>query len=287
MTQLATKLVIDLSYNDLATLDPACFLAHGVTGVILGTYDPVDPPNKMAQAADSCLRAGLCVEAFYGVTYFGNQAAVRRDCVWAIDLAREFRFAKELRMPLVFMDVEADACDEGWGGSRPSAPQRISELMDVRALIEGANLNAGVYAGEPFWDSQMAGNHAFSDLPLWYPNYGQIDGGAMLPIPSVDFGGWRAVWAHQFTSMWGVANDCGRMARDCSYLFEEVASMSDNDILACFGSTETDPLERLENARWRRNQAVAGTGKTLWDLAAEAKALLAPLSYVAKDGLAT
>lgn len=257
------RLVLDLSSNDLLSLDVACWKAHGVTGVICGVYSPMDAPHPMANAADYCRRNGLSIEAFYGFTYFGNQQAVERDCRWAVGLAKNFS------VPLVFMDAETDANLNGWGGSTPPPAQRIRELEDVRRIIESAGIQPGVYTYESFWVHQLADSKAFADLPLWYANYGANDG-AKPPISTVHFGGWSSVWAHQFTSLWGVTNGCGRGSRDCSYLFGEGEGMNDRDILAVFGSTETDPAERLVNARARYEEAATGAALSPRDLAVNA-----------------
>ena len=47
--------------------------------------------------------------------------------------------------------------------------------------------------------------------------------------------------------------------------------MTDNDILAVFGSTEADPAERLANAKFRYQQAI-DTGHSPYDIAAQAQA---------------
>ena len=47
--------------------------------------------------------------------------------------------------------------------------------------------------------------------------------------------------------------------------------MTDNDILAVFGSTEADPAERLANAKYRYQQSI-DTGHSPYDIAAQAQA---------------
>lgn len=52
---------------------------------------------------------------------------------------------------------------------------------------------------------------------------------------------------------------------------QEDDGMTDNDILAVFGSTEADPAERLANAKFRYQQAI-DTGHSPYDIAAQAQA---------------
>ena len=55
------------------------------------------------------------------------------------------------------------------------------------------------------------------------------------------------------------------------YLFQEEEGMTDNDILAIFGSTEADPAERLVNAKYRYDEALK-TGNSPFSVAAQAQA---------------
>lgn len=260
---------LDLSSNDLATLDPRCWKAQGITSVICGVYDPVNPPHRMADAADLCRRSGLEIEAFYGLIYFGDEGAVMRDARWAIDLATQFG------TELVFMDAEIDAHTAGWQNAPvPSPAQRNTELLEVRGEIIDAGLSPGLYTYRSWWQTEHADTKLFADLPLWFANYGANDG-TQVPIETVNFGGWTTLWGHQFTSRWGAIHGCGRDSRDASYIFGEGADvgMSDKDVLAVFGSTENLPdgtpdwPTRLTNAQYRLAESAAGRSPSVRDLA--------------------
>lgn len=214
-------LVLDLSSNDIGKTDPACLKAHGVTGVILGTYSQGNPPHDMVDLGDLCVSAGLPVIGTYGLVYFGDPNGVLRDITWACEIAPHFNVTQ------VWADVETDACDNGWSVPRPTPGERIHELLDVQRYIEGQGLKAGIYSGRPFWMSQMANNTLFAKLPLWLPAYG-VGGMPTDPITAVDFGGWNQLAAHQFTSLWGKATGftCGREERDANYWYMQEDDMT-------------------------------------------------------------
>ena len=207
-------IVLDLSSNDLGTIDIPGFLAAGVEGVVLGVYS-ANPPHDMAAVAQQCIDGGLPVLGFYGLVYFGDATAEERDIRWAIDLAQQFGVQN------VWMDVEVDAVDEGWKQApRPTPAQRVSALLRVETLITNAGLTPGVYTYRGFWESQMGNAAGFSQLPLWFASYG-TDPGVGTPITTVDFGGWTDLAAHQFTSNWGLVHGCGRIHRDASFWYQE------------------------------------------------------------------
>jgi len=260
-------IVLDLSSNDLGTIDIPGFLAAGVEGVVLGVYS-ANPPHDMAAVAQQCMDAGLPVIGFYGLVYFGDAAAEERDTRWAIELAQQFGVQN------VWMDVETDAVDEGWRQApRPSPAQRVSALLRVETLITDAGLTPGVYTYRGFWESQMGNAAGFRSLPLWFASYGADEGNA-APITTVDFGGWTDLAAHQFTSNWGLVHGCGRIHRDASYWYQE-AGMTPEQIkqlndatlsiaalkLAAFSGAEEATLDdatRFANADYRIQQRVHG-----------------------------
>ncbi len=212
-----SRLVLDLSSNDIGKTDPACLKAAGVDGVVIGVFSRGNPPHDMANLGDLCMSAGLPVLGTYGLPYFGDPDAVLRDAKWACEIAPQFKVNQ------VWMDVETDACDNGWSAPRPTPGQRISELMGVKRYIQGAGLTPGVYSFKYFWQSQMAATTVFSDLDFWLAAYG-VDSMPTDPIETVNFGGWTTLAAHQFTSIWGKAtgNTCGREERDANYWYKEL-----------------------------------------------------------------
>lgn len=216
---LMTRLIVDLSDNDLGKTDPACLKADGVDGVVIGVFSRGNPPHDMVNLGELCMSAGLPVIGVYGFPYFGDFHGLMRDTHWACDIAPHFGVTQ------VWMDVETDAVDQGWTAPRPTPAERIDQLRTVRRYIENKGLTPGVYTFPYWWTDQMANTFAFSDLDLWLATYGP---GSMPtdPLTRVNFGGWYdPIAAHQYTSLWGRAtgNPCGRTdgARDASYWYKE------------------------------------------------------------------
>lgn len=266
-------IVLDISSNDLTTIDPECWKAKGVGGIIAGVWSKLAPPHEMADAVDRCKRAGLVFVASYGLIYFGHPYAEQRDTTWAIELARSYGAT------LVSLDCEIDA--NGSADLWPSAPtptidQRIETLTIQVGRVLAAGLEPVIYTYAPWWQTAVRNTKLFAGYKLWLANYGPNDG-HRHPLPSPLNLPWREVWAHQFTSLWGAVNGCGRTKRDASEILGEIpgaeddmADLSDKAILAIFGSTEADPADRLTNARARYEEAAAGTSLSPRDLAVNA-----------------
>ena len=93
--------------------------------------------------------------------------------------------------------------------------------------------------------------------------------------------GYTRVELHEHREVWNMAEpNAGptacpseRYAPFYAALEQGGEGMTDNDILAVFGSTEPDPAERLANAKYRYQQAI-DTGHSPFDLAAQAQATL-------------
>lgn len=262
-----SRLVLDLSSNDIGLTDPACLKANGVDGVVLGVFSRGNPPHDMVALGDACVAAGVPVLATYGLPYFGaDGGGVLRDSRWACDVAAHFGVTD------VWMDVEADACDNGWSVGRPSPGQRIQELLEVRRFIEGRGFRPGVYSYAPFWKSQMANTGLFSDLRFWLAAYG-MGGFPIDPITTVGFGGWVNLAAHQYTDRWGEippyseANPrCGRAKRDANYWYEEEEMPDprvDAIIAALTGLSGEAANERL--SKWNYDVMGGPTGNSLLD----------------------
>lgn len=262
-------LVLDISSNDLTTIDPECWKAKGVGGIIAGVWSPHNPPHPMANAVDECKRAGLVFVASYGLIYFGEPSAETRDTTWAIGMAKDYG------AQLVALDCEIDAnkVPGGWPNApTPTIDQRIAAIDAQRTRVLGAGLEPVIYTYEPWWQTAVRNTGLFAGYKLWLANYWTNDG-AQHALPAVLNLPWRDVWAHQFTSRWGAINGCGRVARDASEVYGDIPgedSMNDQDKLAVFGSNEADPAERLANARFRYEEAAAGRALSPRDLAVNA-----------------
>lgn len=258
--------LLDLSQYDLP-LDARCLKAAGVTDVILGVYSPTNPPEPMADAAQSLLDVGITVHGWYALIYFGSPFGVTRDTKWAAMLARRFGVNR------VWLDCEIDASAVGFTDAvTPTPASRVAEIQACRKLVEDAGLSPGIYSAPWWWRPNTGNSTEFSDLPLWFANYGRNDG-TQPPLPTLPepFGGWTKAAMHQYTSTLSV---CGR-GRDANYLFEEEdMGLSEDDILAIFGSTERDPqgnlrerAYRLARAKERYEEAVS-TGRSVLEVAA-------------------
>lgn len=204
-------LCLDVSQYDLSTFNPACLKAAGATDIIFGVFDPVDPPNKMRQAALEWRAVGGNVRGFYGFCYFGSPFGAYRDTKWAIQLAQEFGVDR------VWVDCETDGRAVGFTDAvQPTPAQRVAEIQGCVDLIRAAGLTPGIYTGGWWWPGQTENSSQFANLPLWHSDYGANDG-TREPVQEVAYGGWSKVSIHQYTSQLPV---CGRN-RDANYVFEE------------------------------------------------------------------
>src|ERR1035437_2805237 len=80
----ARMTVLDLSNNDLSTIDGPCFKVNGVTGILSAVFDKDNPPQTMFSAALACRAAGIDILGWYAFIYFGSPYGVTRDTKWAI-----------------------------------------------------------------------------------------------------------------------------------------------------------------------------------------------------------
>ena len=230
-------LVPDFSNYDASTFDPSCFYAAGVRRAIVGCQR-----EPIARDMLTRLRAvGISVPAVYGFHYFGAAGGQAHEIVTAITLAHEFA------VPLVFIDCELDAQQAGWGEAPPTIGQRVAQIAQSVERVQDSGLNAGIYTGTWWWRPQTANSLMFSHLPLWHSAYG-ANSGPLDPVTDVNYGGWSAVWAHQYTSTYQL---CGR-GRDMSYLYQV-----EDDAMT---PAELARLERLERIIAANGISKAGDG---------------------------
>lgn len=243
--------VLDLSNNDLSTLDPECFRENGVTGVICGVFSRTDAPNQMRVAAQRCRDAGLTIHGFYGLIYFGSPFGEMRDVRWAIQLALEFGVQR------VWLDCETDGLENGFTDAHvPSQGERVAAIRRAVAMVREAGLSPGIYSGSWWWPHGTGDSTEFSDLPLWNSYYDQdpdIDG---LP-----YGGWTTAAVEQYSSTIFL---CGR-ARDHNHIYEseddmtqEQAAKLDAIYDALVGRWNTDGVKRLKDWNAKGNSLLDG-----------------------------
>lgn len=188
--------VLDVSNYDAETFDVACLKANGVTGIILGCQRESIAHEMAAKA----VAGGLPILGTYAFLYFGIDTTGQTQA--AIDVATAYG------VPRVWLDCESTEANDAASGP----PQRVRELRACVALVNGADLKAGIYTGKWWWPGNMATDE-FAYLPLWHAEYP----GDGHPIPVVDYGGWTGVAMHQYTSTLAL---CGR-DRDANHVFEE------------------------------------------------------------------
>lgn len=184
----------------------------GVTEIIIGAQIP--PQSR--QIVDSCLAAGIACRSDYAFLWDVETATIRTQK--AID------FAFAYKLPLVWLDVEE-------GNSQPSTVSgRVASLRACRKQVEDAGLKCGIYTLRPYWMNEMGNSKEFSDLPLWYANWGANDA-TLPPITTVNFGGWTSVAVHQYTSQYPINGGL-----DANYILDE----------SIFGDDAMTPAERIE-----------------------------------------
>lgn len=225
--------LLDLSHYDQGTFDEHCLAASGVKRVILGTTRRDVTEGQIT----ACHSAGIEVVGLYGLIYYGGGGYVERDVRNAIALRGYYG------IPWFAMDSEIDACDVDsfgqFGFPRPTVAQRQAETQRVRAMAEDAGFKVMTYTGGWWWTAQMGNTTAHADTPLWYANYGSNNPSSPIrPIEGVNFGGWRAVSIHQYSSTIPV---CGRV-RDHNYY---LIPLEGNDEMSARDVERIDRLERL------------------------------------------
>lgn len=245
-------IVLDLSNNDLSTLDPAGFKAAGVTGVILGVFSRGDAPNQMRKAAQACRDAGLTIHGFYGLIYFGDDYGEVRDTHWAIQLAQEFGVRR------VWLDCETDANLNGWTAApTPTPEQRVAAIGRCVTLVRSAGLSPGIYTGGWWWPSGTGSSTAFARLPLWNSYYDQdpdVDG---LP-----YGGWETAAVEQYSSTTYIAGrnrDVNRIYETEEDALKLTEAQTENLLLRLFAGKEFVSTESREQ---RLERALAELDKT-------------------------
>jgi GH25 family lysozyme M1 (1,4-beta-N-acetylmuramidase) len=187
---------LDLS-NWQYPADGQALAAAGVDEIIIGAQIP----SQSRQIIESCRAAGIQCRSDYAFLWDVETPKIRTQK--AIDLAKQYA------LPLVWLDVED-------GDLAPATVAgRQASVMECRRLVEGAGLECGIYTSGPYWIKEMGNTAAFKDLPLWYANWG-VNDGKQAPIYNVDFGGWKVVAVHQFTSLYPINGGL-----DANYIMDE------------------------------------------------------------------
>ena len=192
-------IVLDISNHDYSTFDPTCFARAGVERVIVNAWAPSISIDMIRR----CRAVGIICEDIYCFLYFGLSHE-RVEVHNALNIARQVGGIKR-----IWLDVEARPPHER-EGMTPEG--RIAAVRECVRMIEQAGYRPGIYTGLWYWVPYMGNTTEFAHLPLWYANYGD-NSGNRPPIRGVNFGGWKTVAVHQYTSNLPV---CGRR-RDANY----------------------------------------------------------------------
>lgn len=272
---LVDSLFPDYSHWDHATFDAPCFKRLGINRAMV-QFD-ADGGDHTQRLQD----AGVTVLVAYGFAYFGTTTQPQRMT------DRVIKGALDNKIPIVCFDAEADD-----PSSPPSGPAvRNAQTRECIGMIESAGLIPWIYSAPWWWGPQHANSPEFAERGIGFhlANYGANDG-SKQPIREIggDFA-WTYCVAHQY---WSLANNCGRVERDMSYLWSdglpgavEGQAMTDDELLAIWaGKEEHTPdgdgnetlkprAERLALARYRRDEAAAGRAPSVAELASSANTL--------------
>lgn len=192
-------IVLDISNHDYSTFNAECFRNNGVERVIVNAWDYRISEDMIRK----CRAFGIKSEDIYCFLYFGLPHE-RREVSNALALAKNLGGIER-----IWLDVEARPPHEA---SNMTPQKRIHIVTECAAEVERAGYKVGIYTGRWYWVPYMANTTAFSKYPLWLAYYGKNDG-TQPPIKIADFGGWRRVAVHQYTSRFAL---CGRQ-RDANY----------------------------------------------------------------------
>lgn len=249
--------VLDLSNYDYSTFSAECFRNHGVSRVIVNSWD-YDISSDMLRKLRS---VGIAVDDAYAFLYFGKPWE-KREVTNAIRLHREHKLKR------IWLDVEArPPHEETW----VTPEYRIRVVRDCVNLIRSEGVEPCIYTGRWYWVPYMNNTREFSSLKLWHSEYGRNDG-TMSPVRYVDYGGWHRVSVHQYTSQLYL---CGRN-RDANYWYIEEDDMTKEDFIQALRTDkqfrdqivsiiadevpvhiELDPRKK---STWQRVLGVLGTG---------------------------
>ena len=272
-----TGIVLDVSNHDLSTFDAECLRASGVERIIIGCWDYTATETILKRAR----AAGIVVEDLYAYLYYGL-GYEQREVTNALSLARQYGGIRR-----IWADCEAVRPYEA-PGMTPHG--RIQATWRAVEAIASAGIQPGIYTYRYYWLNQMANTTEFSKLPLWFANYGMNDpNNPIQPIREVDFGGWRTLAAHQYSS---TIVRCGRV-RDHNYWYldeeDDMALREEIDRLkvALFAGSERRGMsfeEKLRLANWYIDETIGEKRQSMADVAASAIAVAGQLAREVAQG---
>jgi hypothetical protein len=229
-------IVLDISNHDYSTFNAECFRNNGVERVIVNAWDYRISEDMIRK----CRAFGIKSEDIYCFLYFGLPHE-RREVSNALALAKNLGGIKR-----IWLDVEARPPHEA---SNMTPQKRIDIVSECAAEVERAGYSVGIYTGRWYWVPYMANTTAFSKYPLWLAYYGKNDG-TQPPIKIADFGGWRRVSVHQFTSRFAL---CGRY-RDANYWMLDEGK---EEQMTSSNPTAREIVEAILNDKEARNALAA------------------------------
>jgi hypothetical protein len=213
--------VLDLSNHDYSTFDPDCLKAAGVSHIIVGCWDLSVTLDIVRRAR----AAAIVADELYCFLYPGLPWE-QREVDNAIEVQRQLG-----GIVLAWPDCESQFTE--WPGDLDTEAAgmtvegRLAVLRLARAKLAAAGMALGTYTGESYWRDKYGNSTEFSKDPLWLASYGANDpANPRPPITYVDFGGWKLVFRHQYSSTITV---CGRN-RDHNYELVEVDDMTPAEV---------------------------------------------------------
>lgn len=194
----------DLSFWDTPTYNGACFADTGITRACIQYDSGFERAWQENEAND------IRTEVLYVFPYFGRSTQPQQITTEAVQAAID------RSIPTVMFDAELDSSQ-----LPPTGPEmRNAQTRACIDLIEQGQKRPRIYTAPWWWVPNHNNTPEFAERGVGHhlANYGRNDG-TMQPLRENAPGyAWRYNEAHQY---WSLANYCGRVERDMSYLWSD------------------------------------------------------------------
>lgn len=207
----------DYSSWDATTFSASCFRDTGIVRAMVQS-DVSGATDCAKLKANDIERTAVYAFAYYGA---GTQPQQATD--------RSIMLALDTGAPVVCFDSELDA-----DGANPTPEQRIATMDECLKQIESARLKPWVYTAPWFHVPKLNNWPGAAERGVGHhlADFGLNDGRRSPKRMNAFDYAWAFNIAHQF---WSLANYCGRVERDLSYLWSDAlpeADMSPDDTRA-------------------------------------------------------
>lgn len=194
----------DLSAWDTSTYNGACFADTGIVRACVQFDEGFEHAMEQNEAN------GISTDVLYVFPYFGRstqpQDITERACQAAIDR----------KIPILMFDAELDSKQVP-----PSGPaMRNDQTRSCIGIIEQAKKKPRIYSAPWWWVPNHLNTPEFFErgVDFHLANYGANDGTMQALRTNAQGFAWPYNVAHQF---WSLADYCGRVPRDMSYLWSD------------------------------------------------------------------